>query len=120
MKKSILVIDDEAHIRQLYKQFFSLIGLSGFEVIESSNAAQAIDQLIHRKIDLIILDINLQYLDGPIIFNVIKEYDPNLKIIVASVLPIEQQKRMIPYASEYFDKSQGLFKLFEKVSSNLN
>ena len=42
---------------------------------------------------------------------------PGIKIIVASVCPIEEQKRLIPFADDYYDKSEGTLKLLEKVTS---
>lgn len=39
----------------------------------------------------------------------------NIKIIVISVYPIEQQREMIPEAYDYHDKSQGFLILMEKI-----
>ena len=120
MKKSILIIDDEEKIRKLYKRLFQSTGLSVFEIIETSNATEATDYLIRQRVDLIILDINLPQISGEIMFEVIREYSDEIKVIVASVYPIEKQKRMIPFASDYYDKSNGLLKLLGKVSDNLS
>jgi CheY-like chemotaxis protein len=67
-------------------------------------------------VDIIILDIEMPGVDGRVMFEIIKEYNPDLKVIVASVYPIDQQKRLIPFALDYFDKSQGIMKLLAKVS----
>ena len=119
MKKRILIIDDEEAIRNNYKKFFYFLSKTLFEVIETSNATDATNFIIREKVDIVILDIKMPNIDGQLMFEVIKEYNPHLKVIVASVYPIDQQKRMIPFASEYFDKSQGPMKLLEKVTGAL-
>jgi len=120
MKKRVLIIDDEEGIRKNYKRFFHALGPTLFEVIEASNAIEATNYIIREKVDIIILDIQMPNIDGQLMYEVIKEYNPDIKVIVASVYPIDQQKRMIPFASDYFDKSQGPTKLLEKVSQALS
>jgi two-component system OmpR family response regulator len=57
----ILVVDDEAHIREVVQY-----GLErdGFEVEVSSNGAEALDRLGRGGIDLVILDVLMPELDG--------------------------------------------------------
>lgn len=119
MKKKILIIDDEARIRAIYVRLFKAIGSGIFEVLEASNAEEATDYLIREKLDLVLLDLKMPRIDGTRMYDIIKEYNPGLEIIVASVYPIEEQKRLLPYASAYYDKSEGPIKLLEKVSSTL-
>lgn len=115
MKKRVLIIDDEERIRKIYKRFFNMLGSNFLDVIETSNATEATNYIIREKVDIVILDIKMPKVNGMSMFEVIKEYDPALRVIVASVYPIDQQKKMIPEASDYFDKSQGPMRLFEKV-----
>lgn len=115
MKKQILIIDDEEKIRAIYKKLFYVFGSNIFDVIEASNATEATNYLIRYRVDMIILDIRMPHVDGQILFDVIREYNPCMKVVVASVYPVEQQKRMVPFATAYFDKSQGPVKLLEKV-----
>ena len=119
MKKRILIIDDEEAIRRNYRRFFLTFGATLFEVIETANAIEATNYIIRERVDIVVLDIKMPHIDGRMMFEVIKEYNPKLKVIVASVYPIDQQKRSIPFASDYFDKSQGPMKLLEKVTSHV-
>ena len=119
MRKRILVIDDEMQIRKIYVRLFQAIGSRVFEVIEAANATEATNYLIREHFDVVLLDIKMPGVNGLEMFEVIKEYNPKLKVIVASVYPIEIQKNVIPYAEDYYDKSQGPFKLIEKVASTL-
>ena len=119
MKKKILIIDDEERIRKIYTRLFRAIGSGIFEVLEAENAEEATEVLIREKLDLVLLDIKMPDIDGVRLYEIIKEFNPNLEIVVASVYPIEEQKRLIPYASAYYDKSEGPIKLLDKVSSTL-
>lgn len=62
-KKNILLVDDEAKIRILLKDFLER---EGFSVIESPNGRHALEtfQELKDEIDLVILDIMLPELDG--------------------------------------------------------
>jgi len=119
MKKKILIIDDEERIRKIYTRLFQAIGSGVFEVLEAENAERATDYLIREKLDLVLLDINMPGIDGTRMYEIIREYNPNLEVVVASVYPVEEQKKLLPYASAYYDKSEGPIKLLEKVSSTL-
>lgn len=115
--KKILIIDDEEKIRNVYR---NLLTKEGFEVLEAKNASQGTFKLISsEQIDLILLDINMPEIDGVIMRDVINEYDPQFKIIVASVYPIDEQRQAIPNANDYFDKVQGVDVLIEKVKKVL-
>ena len=58
----ILVVDDEARMRKLVKDFLSV---KGFTVVEASNGEEAVDIFFEQKdIVLIILDVMMRKMDG--------------------------------------------------------
>ncbi|WP_024293607.1 response regulator transcription factor [Lacrimispora indolis] len=58
----ILVVDDEARMRKLVKDFLSV---KGFSVVEASNGEEAVDIFFEQKdIVLIILDVMMPKMDG--------------------------------------------------------
>lgn len=58
----ILIVDDEARMRKLLKDFFST---SGYEIIEAENGQKALELFaIHEDVHLIILDVMMPILDG--------------------------------------------------------
>ena len=61
MSKRILVVDDEANIRDLYEQEFTD---EGYAVDTVGSAEEASDLLAARRPDLMILDIELPGQDG--------------------------------------------------------
>lgn len=57
----ILIVEDHSELRQLYAQ--ELI-LSGFDVIEAGNGADAITHTSERFPDVVLMDLSLPILDG--------------------------------------------------------
>ncbi|MGL5634057.1 MAG: response regulator transcription factor [Sarcina sp.] len=67
LDKRILIVDDEAHIRELIK--FNL-ETNGFKTIQAADGKEALEVARERQVDLIILDLMLPVIDG---FEVCKE-----------------------------------------------
>jgi CheY-like chemotaxis protein len=78
---TILVVDDEGDIRSLLKRF---LGESGYDVLESSNGRDALDQLRKTKVDLLISDIVMPEADGLEILQSLRKDFAGLKVIVMS------------------------------------
>ncbi len=114
--KRILIIDDERRIGQSYTL---LLSEEGFEVKHASSAQEATNFLIREHFDLVLLDINMPEVDGRAMYEVVREYDRNIKVIVSSVYPIEEQVQSILGASAYHNKSQGVDILVAKVKEVL-
>ena len=113
----VLIIDDEEKVLDAYKR---LLEEEGLDVLVAKNASEGTRALIgEQTIDLILLDINMYEIDGGYIKEIIDEYDPELKVIVSSVRPLEEQKEIIPKAYDYFDKSRGTDLLLKKVRKAL-
>jgi two-component system cell cycle response regulator DivK len=57
----ILLVEDQPHLRQLYAQ--QLI-LSGYDVIEASNGAEALAHTASHAPDVVLMDLSLPVMDG--------------------------------------------------------
>ena len=114
--KKILIIDDEERILEIYIRTFVE---AGFIVRRAKNAWEATNILIREDMDLVLLDIRMPNINGKTIFEIIQEYNPNIKVIVFSVYPINVQKQMVPLAKDFYDKSEGPLNLLEKVTNAL-
>jgi two-component system OmpR family response regulator len=57
----ILVVDDDAHIRELVRLY--LVD-EGFDLVEKSNGADALEYAENHRMDLVILDIMMPQMDG--------------------------------------------------------
>ena len=110
--KTILVVDDETRIRFIYNRFLTL---EGFNVLEASSCIDANEILKREHVDLILLDLRLPEVKGHTLYDVIQMFHPRTKVIVSSVYHLERQKEIIPGATDYFDKSQGIDALLTKI-----
>lgn len=115
--KKILVVDDEDRIREIYKE---LLTAEGFDVIEASSAVTGNEAMMREHIDLVLLDINMPKVDGNELYEVMKLFHRKSKVIVTSVYPLDEQKRLIEEAEDYYDKSQGTELLLSKVKRVLS
>jgi DNA-binding response OmpR family regulator len=113
---SVLIVDDEKKIRDIYKK---LLTEEGYETIVTSNSTDAYDTLKTRKVDLVILDIQLPKIKGDTLYEVLRFFRNSSKVLVASVYSLEKQMQLIPDADDYFDKSHGLDVLLAKIKKLL-
>ncbi|MFH0840081.1 MAG: response regulator [Candidatus Omnitrophota bacterium] len=119
--KNILVIDDEKRIQDIYT---AILTKEGFNVTRALSAVEANEVLKREEIDLVLLDIKMPRVDGAgvdgtIMYGVMQLFHKNTKVIVSSVYPIYEQKRLIPDAEDYHDKGQGTEILLEKINNVL-
>lgn len=61
MPRSILIVDDDPHIRQLLVFAF---GKAGLETVEAGDGEDALAAVARQRPDLIVLDINMPRMDG--------------------------------------------------------
>jgi len=57
----VLIVEDQSDLRQLYAEHLTL---SGFDVLEAGNGADAIDATASRLPDVVLMDLSLPVLDG--------------------------------------------------------
>jgi two-component system cell cycle response regulator DivK len=57
----VLIVEDQADLRQLYAQQLTL---SGFDVIEAGNGADAITHTGAQQPDVVLMDLSLPVVDG--------------------------------------------------------
>lgn len=110
--QTILLVDDEWRIRKVLKAVFEK---KGYRVISVPNIVEGREILKQIKIDLILLDINLGEFGGDILYEISRVFHQHVKIIISSVYSVEDQKRILPDAADYFDKSDSPRHLVEKV-----
>ena len=57
----MLIVEDEVDLRQLYAQE---LAMSGFEVRQAGNGADAIESVSERQPDVVLMDLSLPVVDG--------------------------------------------------------
>jgi len=115
--QKILIVDDVDKIREIYKY---LLLDEGYEVFEAPNVYKAIHIISEESIDVIILDIYMPGINGAKLFDVIQKSDRTFKIIIASVFSLDEQRKRIIGATDYYDKSQGTEILLKKIKAALD
>jgi two-component system, OmpR family, response regulator len=103
----ILMVDDEAAIRELYTLY---LHTQGFEVTTVSSAVEALDAVYATPFDLAILDVGLGDSNGMDLIEPMKTAQPNLPIAIYTGR-MEQQIRkeaLARGASAYWIKTYPL------------
>ena len=76
----ILVVDDEARMRKLVRDFLSA---KGYEVLEAGDGEEAVKIfLADKNIDLMILDVMMPKMDGWEVVKAVRQYSSRLPIIM--------------------------------------
>lgn len=121
MKKKILVVDDEADIREIVRLYLSE---EGYAIVEAVNGQEAILKAQTEKPDLIVLDIMMPGINGFEVAKHLKD-DPNtqhIPIIILSVLAQDSQFRqgILDYISKPFRQDelvQTVRRILEKIET---
>ena len=114
--KTILIVDDEKKIRTVYGK---MLGRQGYNILKAPSIEKAHEMLMSNCIDLVLLDIDMEETAGTLLFKVINEFFPATHVIVIGPSSPEVQKKQINGALDYYDKSQCVSVLTDKVFAAL-
>jgi len=81
---TVLVVDDDLGIQDLFRTFLKQIGFSRVVV---GTATEAIKSLRKQKFDLMFLDLQLPDAPGDQVYKTAKQIDPDLNVIVITGYP---------------------------------
>lgn len=110
--KSALIIDDERKIRTMYG---NVLAREGYEIYEADSAEIANEFNKWVDMDLILLDIRMPSVSGRDFFEIVDTFHRRPRTIICSVYPEDEQRKLVPGADEYFDKSEGIEQLLKKI-----
>ncbi|MBU6401367.1 MAG: response regulator [Verrucomicrobia bacterium] len=88
MKERILVVDDEAPIRDLLQALFMR---HGYGVSGAATAGEALRALDESGFDLLVLDIALEDADGLELLTSIRQAHPSLPVIMLTGMGYDQE-----------------------------
>lgn len=126
--KKILIIEDDSSIRTELKE---LLNNSGYETIILTDFQNALDNILNIKADLILLDINIPYLNGEILLQNIRKFS-NIPVIMVTSrnTEIDEVISMSYGADDYITKPynptilllrmEAIWKRYDKNSTLLN
>ena len=113
--KTLLVVDDEKNIRELYKETFEK---DNYKVLLAETGNEGLDLAAQNKIDLIILDIRLPDMNGMEVLERLsaggKEVPP---VILNSAYPGYEHDSSVWLAEKYLIKSGDLEELKKTVKT---
>lgn len=116
-KKTILVVDDEKAIRNLFNVNLSK---EGYNVIEAEDGAEAIEKAMEEKPDLILLDSMLPKLDG---LSVCKRIKSAMKVPIIMVSAKDTDVDIILGlelgADDYITKPFNIREVIARIKANL-
>ncbi|MEA1997398.1 MAG: response regulator [Gemmatimonadota bacterium] len=114
--KRLLIVDDEKHLRLLYKTEFES---EGYQVDTAADAKGALSMFEREHYDLVILDIKMPGMDGIEALGKFLGRDNKLPVIINSAYDSYKDNFMSWAADSYVIKSSDLTELKQKVKENL-
>lgn len=116
-EKTILIVDDEAEIRNLISIYLKN---EGYQVVDAPDALTAIDILKKRKIDLVILDIMMPVMDGiEACLKMREEYNMPIIFLSAKSEDMDKIHGLASGAEDYVTKPFNPLELMARVKSQL-
>lgn len=87
---SILIADDEAHIRLLIEQALEDLEERGVEILQAEHGIQALEMVTDKKPRLVFLDIMMPRMDGYEVCRAVRD-DPGLQDVYIVLLTAKGQ-----------------------------
>ena len=114
----IMVVDDEMEICKVLQSFLQS---RGYDAIYATSGEEALALAKEQRPDLVLLDIRMPGMDGVQLLRLLKEVDPEIKVImVTGVMDEEVGKDLLRHgASDYITKPIDFRYLETSVLTNL-
>ena len=80
-KSSILLVDDDPHILDLYYQ---ILLDEGYDLTKATSGEGAIEVMLRNHFDMVITDLNMGQVDGISVLRKAKELDPKTIVIITT------------------------------------
>jgi two-component system response regulator (stage 0 sporulation protein F) len=112
MKNKILIIEDNENERLLYKEELEK---EGYEVLTASSGKEGLTFIENEKLDLIILDLRMQEMDGLEVLGKILSKRKNLPVIIYTSYSQYRNNFLSWAADAYIIKSSDMVELKNKI-----
>lgn len=112
----VLIVDDEAHLRDLYEQEFEYFG---YDVVTAQSGQDAILALEQNDVDVVVLDIAMPGMDGIEALAKILAVNNELPVILNTGYASYKDDFMTWAAEAYVTKSSDITELVQAVANAL-
>ena len=99
-KKSVLVVDDDQSLRQMYR---ARLEASGYRVIEATNGEEAMARAVEDKPSCILLDVMMPRVNGFDVLDILKTTPQTKKIpviVLTALMQDEAKQRVVNSGAE--------------------
>jgi heterodisulfide reductase subunit A len=86
-KCSVLIVDDEAIVRESIKDW---LGDTGYEVFTAESGEEALEKMKERDFGVVILDVRLPGKTGLEVLKEVKAVKPSIKSIIITAYPSDE------------------------------
>jgi len=123
MTQSILIADDEAHIRILMEQTLEDLEDQGVELLLATNGAEALEIIQTQKPNLVFLDVMMPKMNGFEVCQIVKQnastQDVHIIMLTAKGQEFDRQKGKEVGANLYMTKPFDPDEIVKKASEIL-
>ncbi|MGF1521986.1 MAG: response regulator transcription factor [Leptolyngbyaceae cyanobacterium] len=123
MNRTILIVDDEAHIRILMEQTLEDLEDEGVELLTASNGVEALELIQTARPTLVFLDVMMPKMDGFEVCQSVKGdttlQDTYIIMLTAKGQAFDQQKGQEAGANLYMTKPFDPDEILEKATEIL-
>lgn len=112
MPHTVLIVEDDAHQRELYAEE---LGDEGYTVHTAGDGREALQQAEAHHPDLVVLDVNMPVMDGLDTLSRLMEAQRGVKIVINSAYANYQDSFTAWAADAYVVKSSDLSALKDTV-----
>ncbi|HMO57123.1 MAG TPA: response regulator [Roseiflexaceae bacterium] len=112
--QTVLIVEDDAATRRLYK---FLLTNGGYAVLEAEDGVVALEHLARQRCDLVITDMNMPRMDGMDLIRAIRRDHSDLYVILITAFgtPDTQKQAMRIGANDYLAKPFDFEELERRV-----
>ncbi len=116
LKENILLVDESVTRHTLTR----LLASEGYHVLSAANGAEALEIAAQTDFDLVLLDLNMQGLDGWNTFEQLAEKHPFLPVIIITARPNQRFAALAAGAGALIEKPLDLQKLVSTIRDLLD
>lgn len=114
--KTLLVVDDEKHVRMLYKE---VLEKEGYRTLFTENGEKVFGIIKNEQIDLVILDMKMPEVNGVDVLKRLVSTKSHPPVLINSAYPGYMEDHHCWAAEDYIIKSSDCTELLNKIDKVL-